>query len=117
MTGTDLVHVPTGHVSFIGGPRRPLDSPFPSVAYDPPASTLDPRVEACTDHYVACDCREACMAEDRSEIRSEFRAIHQAFDMVLAGHPTRTDGDARPCQCSGCQIARIAHIYPKDGFQ
>ena len=117
MTGTDVVHVPSQQVTFIGGPRRPWGSPSPSVAYDRPKNTLDPRVEACTDHHVACDCREAALAEDLSEFRAEFNAIKQAFSMVLAGHPTRTKGDAKPCQCSGCQIARIAHIYPKDGFQ
>lgn len=115
MTGTDLVHVRSGQVSFIGGPARPFDSPYPSVAYDIPRNTLDPRVEQCTDHHVACDCREALMAEDLKEIRLEYRAVEQAFTTILAGHPTRTSDDAKPCQCTGCQIARLAHIYPKDG--
>lgn len=117
MTGTDVVHVPLPQVTFIGGPRRPYDSPSPSVAYDRPKNTLDPRVEACTDHHVACDCREAVLAEGLAEWRSEFLSIQRAIDMVLAGHPTRTKGDAKPCQCSGCQIARIANLYPKDGFK
>lgn len=114
MTGTDLVHAKSGYVTFIGGPRRPLGSDFPRLAYDRPKNTLDPRVEQCTNHHVACDCREAVLAEDINEIRSEYQLVRNAINRVLAGHPTTGDTDATSCQCTGCQIARACFIYPKD---
>ena len=115
MTGTDLVHAKSGYVTFIGGPRRPLTSDFPRIAYDVPKNTLDPRVETCTDHHVACDCREAILAEDLNEIRSEYRRFQEVVSKVLAGHPTASGAtDADSCQCTGCQIARHAYIYPKE---
>lgn len=111
MTSTELVSKRPTTIEFRGGPRRPLMGPHPQVTYTPPGNTCDPRYEACTNHHVACDCREAEWAEERSEQRYARRELQQAFDMVLAGHPTYAD-DGKPCQCSGCQVARIAHIYP-----
>lgn len=81
------------------------------VVYTPPRDTCDPRARACTDHRVACDCREAEFAEYASESRGEWRHLRKVFREVLAGHPTRTFSDTSPCQCTGCQIARACYLY------
>ncbi|WP_152185107.1 hypothetical protein [Segeticoccus rhizosphaerae] len=82
----------------------------PKVAYTPPANTLDPRYQACTDHHVACDCREAEFAEDRQERRQNDAMVRQVVDSVLLGHPTYGDGDSEGCMCTGCQIVRRAAL-------
>lgn len=106
-----------------------LVGPLPTIrfrddttqAYDVPRSTLDPRYSVCSDHHPACDCREAMLAEDRAEYRSMLRGAEQAAAEVLAGHATyawTAEGDvdwARRCSCTGCQIARIAHL--RNSFQ
>lgn len=86
-----------------------------AVAYTPPGDTTDPRYDACTDHHVACDCREAEISEERREHAAFRDTVQAAFDAALDGHPTYDnwrDG-ATPCQCSGCQIARAIHVIPK----
>lgn len=88
-----------------------------SVNYRPPRDTLDPRYNLCVNHHVACDCREATMAEDRQEWRYARQEQQEAFDRILAGHPTwdwDANGDGRGCQCTGCQLARAIHVYPKE---
>ena len=84
-----------------------------SMVYTPPRNTGDPRARACANHRVACDCREAEWAEYLSENRLAWRELQEAAREILRGHATRTYRDgAAPCQCTGCQIARAAHIYP-----
>ncbi len=106
---------PVQTITFRGGPGKER------VVYTPPKNTLDPRYEACTGHRVACDCREAEFAEERAEYRFERRAIQEAFDEHLAGHPTRLwddKGNELPaCQCTGCRIARAAHIWPRTAVE
>lgn len=121
MTDTALVGpVPT--VRFGGGPRSDESwndrlNTLPAVAYAPPTNTLDSRYSACTEHHVACDCREAEFAEDRSEQRMERRQTQAAFDQILAGHETRSWSEGRPgCMCTGCQLARACHIYPAAAY-
>ena len=123
----DLVG-PLPTVSFRGGPwlggvsfaeRR---AAYPKVVYTPPSNTLDPRYEACTDHRVACDCREAEFAEDRDEAKSERDTIQTAANEILAGHAQYVyDEDGRQvgpgCMCTGCQIASRAYIYVHTGWQ
>lgn len=103
----ELVHVPrpTGIVRFgVFGEAG-------SVAYTPPANTLDDRYAACTDHRVACDCREAEWAEFRSEAQADRRALEKVASEILKGHPTYVYGDNEvPCQCTGCQIARAGYL-------
>ena len=92
-----------------------------SVIYTPPGNTCDPRYDACTSHHVACDCREAEMAEQRAEWRDEYKGVQEAFDQVLAGHSTAIMGapnpytgeSDNPCACTGCQIARLLGYYPR----
>ena len=92
-----------------------------SVVYAPPTDTCDPRYEACVDHHVACDCREAEMSEDRHEWAYGRKEIREAVDTILAGHPTNIYGAPNPytgetdppCQCTGCQLARAIHVYPE----
>lgn len=84
----------SGYVQFRDGTR---------VTYDVPANTLDPRYPLCTEHRVACDCREAELREDLAELNAEFRAIREAMAGILAGHP-------ESCMCTGCQIARTTHL-------
>jgi hypothetical protein len=117
MTSTELVG-PLPAVSFGGGP----DCGYrhwranPKVAYVPPRDTCDPRYAACTEHHVACDCREAEFAEFKSEYRAERADRQEAFDTILAGHRTwqySPDGQTLiGCMCTGCQIARACHVWP-----
>lgn len=97
------------------------------VAYDVPRDTMDPRYRPCTDHHVACDCREAEMAEQIQELRGQLREAQEAARQILAGHATYAyeegaDGErGRPvgCMCTGCQIARQGYLlshYEADRF-
>jgi len=86
--------------TFNAGPGRPL--PFPEVRYRAPKSTMDPRWEACHNHRVACDCREAEMAEQIAELRSEAalaRRQEDAIDAVLSLHRA---GSGQYCAAPGC---------------
>jgi hypothetical protein len=116
-TGALVLVTDKSHLTpFYGGPRYPHEhfGPKAWAIYTPPRDTCDPRYVACTDHHPACDCREAEMAENVKELRYEYREIREAFDTFLAGHPTYADTDGQvPCQCTGCVIARAAHIYPR----
>jgi len=96
------------------------------VVYTPPKNTLDARYEACTEHRVACDCREAVWAELVQEYRYDADTLQAAFDKILAGHPVLmygvptqmrpyTSEKHMPCQCTGCQIARAVSYYPRAG--
>jgi hypothetical protein len=104
---------------------RALVGPVPTVrfhdgtvvAYSPPRSTVDGnRWRSCTDHRVACDCREAELAEQISELRSELKAVADVARRVLAGHATYAweDGPngerAVGCMCTGCQIVRDTYV-------
>ncbi len=113
---------PLPTVTFRGGPRVPPHQrgARPKAAYVPPRDTCDPRVDACTDHHVACDCREAEWAEWAREARYERQEMQATFDKVLAGHATHPEYrlvgsewvTGAMCSCTGCQIARACHIYP-----
>lgn len=129
-TSTELVGpLKVGKVHFTGGPnqlrhdsqgRMCFVRAHANAVYDVPTDTRDPRHDVCTDHHVACDCREAYLAEQINELRDEYRLLREAIDTVLAGHPTTADGEDRygqeikPCQCTGCQIARLIYVYPKE---
>jgi hypothetical protein len=128
-TSTELVGpLEVGKVTFTGGPsqfwrdngRLRIIRSHATAIYDVPVDTRDPRYSACTDHRVACDCREAELAEQISELRGEYSLLRNAIDTVLAGHPTTAGGEDRygqeikPCQCTGCQIARLIYVYPKE---
>lgn len=85
--------------------------------YTPPRDTGDPRYEACTGHRPGCDCREAALAEEISELRAELNAARKAAKTVLAGHPTYAyERDAAGgyreigCACTGCRIARAGYL-------
>lgn len=106
---------------------KALVGPLPTVRFydgtrivaDPPRNTLDPRFIACTDHHLACDCREAEMNESLSEYREMYLAVEKAAREILNGHATKarrrdpfTDEMVElSCQCTGCQIARAAHLW------
>lgn len=106
----------TTRVIFGGGPDRDHRRPLPWVPYIVPRDTMSPRYVACTDHHVACDCREAILSENERELRFELRDWTDAANDVLAGHPTRIwlPGVDEPagCACTGCEITRRAHHYP-----
>ncbi|MEU7855178.1 hypothetical protein [Nonomuraea sp. NPDC049141] len=96
----------------------PDQVPFDLVLDRPlPTSTLDPRVAACTNHRVACDCREAVHAEDLHEARGERDLLLGALRDELAGHATRAytalgeRDEQAECKCSGCQIVRRLPFY------
>jgi hypothetical protein len=66
---------PPGKAVEVWAPvQRFNDIPNPSIRYRPPRNTLDARYAECFRHRVACDCREAHMAEDRDELRHYARA-------------------------------------------
>lgn len=98
---------PLPTVAFRGGPENrgwPPNPNPPKVAYVPPVNTCDPRYAACTEHHVACDCREAEFAEESAERRAERRETQQAFETILAGHAT--------WQWSPARVAwRLAQVY------
>lgn len=114
MTGTELVG-PLPTITFIGG-CAPLDYASQTrIAYQSPRDTCDPRSVACTEHHPACDCREACFAEDRQEERGRWNDLHRTAWRALAGHqaeyPMDLNGAERHlydllCLCSGCVIYR-----------
>lgn len=112
MTGVLVGPLPA--VRFRGGGNDFFANPDPpKVAYEPPRGTLDPRYRACTDHHVACDCREAEWAEERQEAAGARRELVEVLAKVLDGHPTfRWDAEGRECgcRCTGCQIVRDAGL-------
>lgn len=107
---------------------KELVGPVPSVrfhdgtviAYQPPRDTVDDdRWSNCHEHRVACDCREAELAEQIAELRSELETARRVARRILTGHATHayedspTTGDgSRPvgCMCTGCRIARGAYL-------
>lgn len=115
MTATSKALVGPVHVvRFHGGP----DGAQVSVICDPPKSTMDPRWITCAAHRVACDCREAELAEEITELRAMLKAAAEAAREVCVGHATWAyetdcyDGTDREigCMCTGCQIIRRAHL-------
>jgi hypothetical protein len=76
----------------------------------PPRDTVDGgRWERCTDHRLACDCREAELNEERTEYSGMYWAARLAAAKLLAGHDTRGyNGD--PCKCTGCELARAGEL-------
>lgn len=82
------------------------------VAYRVPRDTMDPRYRPCRDHHVACDCREAELAEQIQELRAQLEEVRAVAREVLAGHPTFAyeRGVTRDrevgCACTGCRIVR-----------
>lgn len=83
-----------------------------AVTSSPPTNTNDPRYIACTEHHLACDCREAERSEDLHEYKSALHDIGETIRAASAGHPTfvyvaderRTDLE---CRCTSCVVARI----------
>lgn len=109
MTTKEIVG-PLSTVRFRGGA---------TVVADVPRDTCDrDRWSNCTEHHVACDCREAEMAEQISELRAELKAAQDTARRILFGHATYAyergvePGSTREigCQCTGCQIAREARL-------
>lgn len=79
----------------------------------PPRDTIDGnRWSLCTEHHLACDCREAELNEQINELRSEYRELAQALRSAIADHPTFVEtraGNRRrdlECRCGGCKVAR-----------
>lgn len=86
-------------------------------AHDLPRNTIDIRYSACASHHLACDCREALLAEEAGEYRAIYHEIEQAIIAAIAGHPTwaySRDGRCRDelgeCKCAPCHIARKCFI-------
>jgi hypothetical protein len=130
MTSKELVG-PLPTVSFGGGPDNysRVWRERPKVAYTVPQDTRDPRYRTCTDHHVACDCREAEMAENINEWRHEYQALKAAVLSRIEGHATtgelyervfnRWENDRQVwdyvetqerCECVACQIARECYL-------
>lgn len=90
----------------------------------PPRNTVDgDRWRNCTDHHLACDCREAEQNENLNEMRGEMRLIKDVLAQATVGHPTfvevRQYGSRRrdlECQCIACDLIRrlertSVHVY------
>lgn len=125
MTSTEIV----GPVVYFRGDRLPnkVLRGRVSVLVDraPPTDTRDPRYIACTDHHLACDCREAEQNEEIREWLGNWQAARDAAQEICGGHPTWPDYFVEEhsgaydvtyarsedcCQCTGCQIIRKAHL-------
>jgi hypothetical protein len=97
-------------VRFRGGPV--------AVDRSAPTNTGDPRYRACTDHHLACDCREADLNEQLHEYRSEWQLLRDEMGRAIRGHATvveQEDGQPRidlQCQCALCEFARVAGLVP-----
>jgi len=104
------------------GPLRPVRYADGRTEWrDLPRNTIDIRYAACHDHHLACDCREAMLAEDIAEYRAMFRDLEQAILIAIKGHQTyaytgqsdigwSAEDDFGQCKCQACAIARAAHI-------
>jgi len=111
MTATELV-----------GPLRPVRYATGRTQWrDLPRNTLDIRYAACGNHHLACDCREAMLAEDIGEWRAMFREVEQVVLAAIRGHQTYAytgtddsgwsgEDEFAQCKCQACEIARSAHI-------
>ncbi|MGW5267299.1 hypothetical protein ACWEQ4_01485 [Rhodococcus sp. NPDC003994] len=99
------------HPSSLVGPLITFRGKQVSVPHSPPRNTLDPRYKTCTDHHLACHCREAEQNEQLHEYRAEWRKAEETLAVILEGHPTWVYdlGDERrdlQCTCTGCKFAR-----------
>ena len=79
----------------------------------PPRDTCDGnRWASCTEHHLACDCREAELNEQINELRGEYRLLANALRTAIADHPTFVETRAGirrrdlECRCDGCVAAR-----------
>ncbi|WP_280201897.1 hypothetical protein [Nocardia cyriacigeorgica] len=86
-----------------------------AVSSSPPRDTRDPRYLACTDHRLACDCREAEQNEQLTEYRIELRQLRDLFDALTESHPTRVEVDGvrradLECHCPLCVFGRQARL-------
>lgn len=110
---------------LVGPLRRVFFSDGTTRAYDLPRDTLDVRYSACGAHHLACDCREAWMAEEIAEYRLMFRQVERAILEAIKGHQTyaytgrpgwpaeggwSAADDFGECKCQACVIARAARI-------
>ncbi|WP_280452274.1 hypothetical protein [Nocardia cyriacigeorgica] len=86
-----------------------------AVTSSPPRDTRDPRYLSCTDHRLACDCREAELAEQLTDYRLEFEQMRDLFDALTESHPTRVEVDGvrradLECRCPLCVFGRQARL-------
>ena len=93
-----------------------------AVTSSPPTDTTDPRYSRCVDHHLACDCREAELAEQSREQRLDRWELRDRLSVLLDGHPTVvTDGfNSRAdlcCQCEGCKLARALGLVPHENYR
>jgi hypothetical protein len=85
--------------------------------HDLPRNTIDIRYSACGNHHLACDCREAALAETIGEYRAMYRELEQAITAAIEGHPTwaysrdgYSEDEAGQCKCPVCHIARKCFV-------
>lgn len=78
------------------------------TTYVPPKDTMDRRYQGCTEHHIGCECREGHWNENVQDVHMELSYYLRAAAQVVGSHPTYgPDGDPL-CQCTGCQIVRLA---------
>jgi hypothetical protein len=94
---TDLVG-PLEPVSFYHGTTTALHfAPLPR-------NTCDPRVKTCVQHHLACDCREALLAEEITERRINHDDYHRHRDAARAVawlHQPRREASPYCGSCGG----------------
>ncbi len=99
------------------GPMMRFRGQQVAVTSAPPRDTTDPRYDRCTDHHLACDCREAELNEQLAEQRIDWFQLRDQLGAALVDHPTvvTINGQERRdlyCQCTGCVFARAVNLVP-----
>lgn len=121
MTHTFPPHIARPSTDLVG-PIAYFRSQPVAVTSSPPRDTDDPRYDACTDHHLACDCREAEQNEQITDRRHDRFHLRDQLEVALAGHPTLVliNGERRvdlSCHCDGCVFARSADLVPYRNFR
>lgn len=71
-------------VAFGGGPRHWDEPPaLVDISQPLPKHTMDPRYRRCVSHHLACDCREAEMAEQIHELTVELREWRELAEHLI----------------------------------
>ncbi|MFI6215668.1 hypothetical protein ACIBCD_27060 [Nocardia brasiliensis] len=78
-----------------------------NVTHSPPTNTTDPRYNLCTDHRLACDCREAERGEELFELRAEHWRMRDLLAALIAGHATEVYDGYEPAEISNAAASSV----------
>ena len=124
MTATSRPTPPPPHIAetrydAVVGPMIRFRGGQVAVSHSVPRNTMDPRYNACIDHHLACDCREALLNEEATERQGEWTRLRLEMARAIRGHATvveQPDGQPRldlQCQCQLCDFARVVGLVPR----